>query len=66
MNGWQKKLTEQAGQVPILALLGSLHTLKTAELIALKEGILAEQGDRMIGTVERENIMDLMDKNPII
>lgn len=52
--------------MPILALLGSLHTLKTAELIALKEGILAEQGDRMIGTVERENIMDLMDKNPII
>lgn len=61
-----KKLTEQPGQVPILALLGSLHTLKTAELIALKEAILAEQGDRMIGTVERENIMDLIDKNPII
>ncbi|PTQ77410.1 hypothetical protein C8R26_10856 [Nitrosomonas oligotropha] len=37
-------------------------TINPAELIMLKEAILAEQGDRLIGTVEREHLFELMDQ----
>ncbi len=37
-------------------------TINPAELSTLKVAILAEQGDRLIGTVEREHLFDLMDQ----
>lgn len=37
-------------------------TINPAELLTLKEAILAEQGDRLIGTVEREHLVELMDQ----
>lgn len=33
-----------------------------AELTPLKKAILAEQGDRLIGTVEQEHLFELMDQ----
>lgn len=37
-------------------------TINPAELSALKEAILSEQNDRLIGTVEREHLIELMDQ----
>ncbi|MER0216621.1 MAG: hypothetical protein DU481_10645 [Nitrosomonas sp.] len=37
-------------------------TINPAELILLKEAILAEQGDRLIGTMERGHLFELMDQ----
>lgn len=37
-------------------------TINPAELSTLKKAILAEQGDRLIGTVEQEHLFELMDQ----
>ena len=37
-------------------------TINPVELSTLKKAILAEQGDRLIGTVEREHLFELMDQ----
>lgn len=37
-------------------------TVNPAELSTLKEAILSEQNDRLIGTVEREHLFELMDQ----
>jgi hypothetical protein len=37
-------------------------TINPAKLSTLKEAICSEQGDRLIGTVEREHLFELMDQ----
>jgi len=37
-------------------------TINPTELSTLKEAILIEKGDRLIGTVEQEHLFELMDQ----